>query len=195
MKLPQLKDPTRYAGLYVVDFGNQTAVGYTAREVELLLDHEAYRHCRVYKIHRAQPDGTLELKGVDHKRFLLEEGLFFHRQDEAAARADFQELRRLAEEVTPPCRAKLRLARLEADQPGFVTVLIYPSEYSDEISRWLLDAEYAGGDYAEGGASHVTDFYQTAHTILAAHQIWGSEDGISRSVEEVLAATSRAVQR
>lgn len=195
MKLPKLTDPTRYAGLYVVDFGEQTAVGYTAREVEVLLDHEEYRDCRVYKIHRAQPDGTLELKGVDARRFQVEEGMFFHRRDKERARADFEALRRLAEEVVPPCRAKLRLARTEGAEPGFVVALIYPAEYSEEIGRWLLDADYAGGDYVEGGVSHVSDFYETRCETLAREQIWGSEDGVSRSAEQVLATTHVAVQR
>ena len=195
MKLPKLHDPTRYAGLYVVDFGEQTAVGYTGREVEVLLDHEKYRDCRVYRIHRAQPDGTLELKGVDGRRFQTEEGMFFHRRDEARARADFEELRRLAKEVVPPCRAKLRLARTQGAEAGFVVALIYPAEYSEEIGRWLLDADYAGGDYVEGGVSHVTDFYEMPCETLAREQIWGSEDGVSRSAEEVLATTHVAVQR
>ena len=195
MKLPELKDPTRYAGLYVVDFGEQTAVGYTAREVEVLLDHEAYRDCRVYKIHRAEPNGTLELRGVDQRRFQMEEGLFFYRREESTARADFAELGLLAKEVTPPCRAKLRLVRLGGDEAEYVVALIYPAEYSDEISRWLLDADYAGGDHAEGGISQVTGFYDLASTTLAAEQLWGSEDGVSRSAEEVLATTHLAVQR
>ena len=198
MKLPELKDPTRYAGLYVLDFGEQTAVGYTAREVEVLLDHEAYRHCRVYKIHRAQPDGTLELKGVNASRFLLEEGMFFYRGQEVAARADFDQLRALAAEVIPPCRARLKLVRFdgnEPEHPQYVVALIYPAEYSNEISRWLLDADYAGGDHVEGGVSQVTDFLQRRSTTLAVHQIWGAEDGVSRSPEEILAATHLAVQR
>ena len=52
MQLPALKDPTRYAGLYAVDFGEESAVGYTAREVEILLDHEKYRDCRAAIRHR-----------------------------------------------------------------------------------------------------------------------------------------------
>ena len=61
MKLPALTDPGRYTGLYIVDFGDQVAVGYTAPEVEVLLDHEAYRSCKVFKIHNAYPDGRMEL--------------------------------------------------------------------------------------------------------------------------------------
>ncbi len=195
MKLPSLDDPTRYAGLYVVDFGEQTAVGYTAREVEILMDHEAYRDCHVYKIHRAHPNGELELKGVDASRFSLEEGLLFYRGEEEAARNDFETLRSLSQSVVPPCRARVQLARLEGEGPAWVVALIYPAEYSDEIGRWLLDADYAGGDEVEGGTSAVTGYLESAKQIKDTHQIWGGEDGVSRNADEVLASTRQAVQR
>ena len=195
MKLPALKDPTRYAGLYVVDFGEQTAVGYTAREVEILLDHEAYRDCHVYKIHRAHPNGELELKGVDASRFSFEEGLLFYRREEETARSDFETLRSLSQSVVPPCRARAQLARLEREGSAWVVALIYPAEYCDVISRWLLDADYAGGDEVEGGASAVTGYLESPRQIMDNHQIWGREDGVSRNADEVLASTRQAVQR
>ena len=47
MKLPQLTDPDRYEGLYVFDFGEQCAVGYTASEIAVLLESERYRNGKV----------------------------------------------------------------------------------------------------------------------------------------------------
>ena len=38
MKLPELSSPARYQGLYVFDFGEWTAVGYTAEEIAALLE-------------------------------------------------------------------------------------------------------------------------------------------------------------
>jgi hypothetical protein len=195
MKLPTLDDPTRYTGLYVVDFGEQVAVGYTAPEVEVLLDHERYRSCKVYKIYNAYPDGRLELRGVDQSRFHLEEGLFFYRSDEPAARADYAGLLDIAAGVLPPCRCTVTLAEVEGAEHAFCTALIYPAEYSDEIGRWLLDANYQGGSFSEGGVSQVTRFRESQLRVLAREQLWGSVDQTSRPAEEVLAATNRAVQR
>ena len=62
MKLPELKKPDKYIGLYVVDFGNHSGVGFTASEVAELLESEKFKDCKVYKIHNAYPDGRLELK-------------------------------------------------------------------------------------------------------------------------------------
>jgi hypothetical protein len=196
MKLPQVNDPTRYAGLYVVDFGGQVAVGYTASEVEVLMDHERYRGCRVYRIYQAYPDGRMELRGVDATRFQLEEGMLFYRGEEATARADYDALLRSARRNEPPCRCQVQLARLDGAEYPFVTALIFPAEYSDDISRWLLDAEYAGGTIVEGGVSLVAEYQSARPVILAREQLWwGTADGTSRPAEEVLASTGRAVQR
>ncbi len=64
MKLPKLQKPERYVGLYIFDFGEHTGVGFTAQEVAELLESEKYKNGKVYKIHKAYPDGKLELKGV-----------------------------------------------------------------------------------------------------------------------------------
>ena len=72
MKLPKLQDSEKYVGLYIFDFGDHTGVGFTAQEVAELLESEKYKDSKVYKIHRAYPDGKLELKGVQPRLFQLE---------------------------------------------------------------------------------------------------------------------------
>lgn len=205
MKLPELEAPERYGGLYVFDFGDQAAVGYTADEIAVLLESEAYKDGKVYRIHRALPDGTMELQGVARERFLAEEGMFFHRRELPSAREDFAGLEDLARRSSPPCRMRLQLAglgmsggdvadRSPATGETYVTALIYPAEYSPEVGRWLNEADHAGGDYVEGGISMVTSFYQTDANVLETRQLWPAAN-ISRSAEEVLAATHLPIQR
>ena len=91
MILPHVDDPTRLRGLYVYDFGDWTAIGYTAEEIAILLDDESWRGGKIYKIHRATPDGQMELRGVSPTRFNVESGMFFCRRELDAARADFEE--------------------------------------------------------------------------------------------------------
>ena len=43
-----------------------------------LLESEHYRDGKVYKIHKATPDGRIELKGLPNETFQLEAGMFFH---------------------------------------------------------------------------------------------------------------------
>lgn len=193
--LPRLDNPVRYTGLYVFDFGDSVAVGYTAAEIAMLLDSEEYARGKAYKIHRATPDGQLELKGVSPVRFRSEDGFLFYRRDAASARGDFEELRRLAEQTHPPCRCKLHLANLTGATEPHVVALIFPAEYGDEMSAWLDAIGYAGGDIVEGGISQVTGYYEARADRLEQHQMWGTLDQTSRPAEEVLATTRRAVQR
>ena len=129
-------------------------------------------------------------------RFAVETGMFFRRAGLEQARADFAALRSLAEQTPPPCRAFVHLTDGGADASGprYATALIYPGEYDDEMARWLLDANYAGGDLVEGGPSHVTNYYEDRPAILERVQLWSHKTS-SRSAEEVLATVRQAVQR
>ena len=193
MKLPEIKEPKRYVGLYVVDFGDNTAVGFTAQEVAEILESEKYRDCKVYKIHNAYPDGRLELKGVRNEIFQLEAGLFFYEDNHLAAKADFKTLVSLAVKSAPPCRAKVQLAKYGDNK--FATALIYPAEYDDEISRWLIDNDYKTKGSAAGGIGAVERYYQAKPEILERHQLTGQSAIESRSGAELLANLKTAVQR
>lgn len=194
MRIPELEGPENYGGLYVFDFGDeQTAVGYTAEEIAVLLDSDRYKDGKVYRIHRALPDGTLELQGVARERFATEEGLFFYRTDPDAAHADLKALESFAQATPPPCRMKVQLARLK-DGLTQVVAMIHPAEYSADVSSWLNSADFQGGDRVEGGVSAVTDYYAAQPEVLERRQWWPAKS-ISRAPEEVLATTHLAVQR
>lgn len=193
MKLPKLDKPDRYKGLYVFDFGDHSAVGFTAEEVAELLESERYRDGKVYKIHRAYPDGRLELKGVSAERFELESGMFFYATDETTGRSDFRRLVNLAVRAAPPCRAKLHFARCAEDR--FVLALIYPAEYDQEIGSWLLEGDFRTTGPVEGSVAGVAQYYQGRPEILERHQFFGTNEDISRTGEQLLASLTRAVQR
>jgi hypothetical protein len=197
MILPKLDDASRLRGLYIYDFGEWTAVGYTAEEIAILLEQETYRGGKIYRIHRAQPNGQMELRGVSAERFGLESGMFFYRNDLEAARADYEALRIAARNTQPPCRAFLHLVdrSAEAAPRRYVVALIFPAEYESDIGRWLSAIEYAGGGLVEGGISHVGNYYQEQYTILERQQLWSHPAIPSRSPEQVLATVRQAVQR
>ena len=96
MKLPEVKDGEKYVGLYVVDFGDSTSVGFTAEEVGELLESEKFGGIKVYKIYNACPDGRMELRGVVNDTFSLEMGMFFYSSALETARRDFKGLVNLA---------------------------------------------------------------------------------------------------
>lgn len=197
MQLPPVTEPQRYRGLYVYDFGDWTALGYTAEEVTMLLESEVGQGGHVYKIVRATPDGGMELRGVPAERFQTESGMLFNRGRLSDASEDFEALRQLGEKTAPPGRAFLHLADRGAIEgvARYVTALIYPAEYEDEMAQWLLKAEYAGGDTVEGGPSHVSDYYAEDKTILRREQLWSAVANPNRTLEQLLGSVRQAVQR
>ena len=195
MKLPELDNPQRYEGLYIFDFQGQIGVGYTAREIEILLESEKYRDGKVYKIHRACPDGHLEIKGISNQVFQAESGMFFYGRDQQQVRKDYQDLLELAQAGQFPCRAKLHLSRVESQQETkYVVALIYPAEYEEDVSAWLLRIGYSGGESVSGGSSQVADYY-AHYEKINSFQLWGVLDGTTRDADQVLADVGRAVVR
>jgi hypothetical protein len=193
MKIPELKKPEKYVGLYIVDFGDYSSVGFTALEVAELLESEKYKDCKVYKIHRAYPDGRLEIKGIPSEKFQLETGMFFYSSNLETSRNDFKKLVKLAVETTPPCQAKVHLAKYNDEK--FASAIIYPAEYDDEFSDWLLDGNYKTSGPAEGGVEAVQRYYDQQPEILERHQLFGQSDTITRTGLELLSNLKVAVQR
>ena len=193
MKLPELENPKKYVGLYVFDFGGHCGVGFTAEEVAELLDSESYKNCKAYKIYKAYPDGKLELKGVRAELFQLEAGMFFYANALEAAGGDFKRLVNLAIKTIPPCRAKIHLAKY--DDNKFLTALIYPAEYDDEISTWLSEGDYKPAGATEGGIEAVQRYYTHKPEVFNRHQLFGKFASESRTGEELLAGVKIAVQR
>lgn len=191
MKLPEIADPKKYTGLYIVDFGDHTGVGFKAEEVAALLEQEQMQHIRIYKIHRAQPDGTMDLRGVDHSLFHLEAGMFFYENDKDVARQEFELLVRLAGQTPPPAQAKLQLA---VHDDRRVIALIYPAEYDPEFSQWLLDADFRTRGTAEGGTGAVTRYYNDAPEILESRQLLPADQQLLAG-RELTQATRRALVR
>jgi len=193
MELPKLQNSEKYIGLYIFDFGDHTGVGFTAEEVAELLESEKYKLNKVYKIHRAYPDGTLELKGVPAQTFQLEAGMFFYSNALESSRGDFKKLVCLADKITPPCRAKLRLSKYDNDK--YVVALIYPAEYDDEFSSWLLDGQYKTSGAVEGGIGAVQRYFDDEPEILERHQLFAKSELRSRTGRELLGSLKLAVQR
>ncbi|MBN2063969.1 MAG: hypothetical protein JW745_04125 [Sedimentisphaerales bacterium] len=193
MKLPELNNVANYVGLYVIDFGDHCAVGYTAAETACLLESERYADVKVFRIHRAMPDGTMELKGITNDRFKLESGMFFHCNSEAQAKADFDTLAKFASQSLPPCNAKLQLAH--DTQGNQILGLIYPAEYEDDISSWMLKSGFKGSGAVDAGISQVTRFYNNGYCINKSCQLTAATAIPARSFAELASSTSQAVQR
>ncbi|MEN8126600.1 MAG: hypothetical protein ABFR90_02225 [Planctomycetota bacterium] len=192
MKLPEVKNADKYTGLYVVDFGNHCGVGFVAEEVAELLESEQFVDVQVYKVHRANPDGTMELKGVTKETFQLEAGMFFHAADEATATADFERLAAWANKQLPPARCKVQLS---GTGDTFITALIYPAEYGDAFSKWLLGGDYRTAGGVEGGTGAVQRYQDAQPNVIERKQLWPASSIEHLQGEQLLEATNRAIVR
>jgi hypothetical protein len=193
MKLPELENPKEYIGLYVVDFGDYCSTGFTAAEVGELLESERFGEVKVYKIHNAYPDGKMELRGISSDIFQLEAGMFFYSAGLDPARKNFMKLVAIAENTPAPAKAKLHMAKYEEDR--FVTALIYPAEYDDEFSRWLLDTGYRTKGEVCGGIDIVSRYYDAKPQILERKQLLPAAAIESKRGDQLIEATKLAVQR
>ena len=119
--------------------------------------------------------------------------MLFYSGDLETATADFKRLVNLAVTSAPPCRAKVHQAKYSEDK--FVTAIIYPAEYDDEISSWLLAGRYKTTGAAEGGIQAVQRYYDYNTQILDRHQLFAEYPFQSRTGEELLACLKMAVQR
>jgi len=193
MNLPELQNPGKYVGLYVIDFGDHAGVGFTASEVAELLESEKFSDIKVYKIHNAHPDGRMALRGIRRDIFQLETGMFFHSTDFDTAQQETNRLVELGENTAPPGRAKIHLTKYGDSE--FAAALIYPAEYDDEFSRWLLEADFSTAGPACGGIEAVQNYYSRPGEILRRHQLFGESAYKNKTGDELLAAVKTAVQR
>lgn len=186
MNLPRTSNPEAYAGSYVVDLAGQVAMGYSAEQVAVILESERFVGAAVYKIVRAYPDGRMEIRGVDRSRFHAEDGLFFHHVQLEPARADFETLKRAAQQLPPPCRAMWQLAK-GTDQPlPYLTALVFPAECTDEIAAWLRTIRFEGGQEVVGGVGQVARYRQQAE-VLQRHQLSPAGQTAKQTADEAFA--------
>jgi hypothetical protein len=119
--------------------------------------------------------------------------MFFYESDETIARGDYKKLISSAVKTAPPAKAKVHLARYSDDK--FAVAMIYPAEYNEQFSRWLLDIDYKTTGPAEGGIEAVKRYYTDGPEILEKHQLFSQEQIESLTGAQLLAATKMAFVR
>ena len=91
MRIPPLKSPERYVGLFVFDFGDHTSVGYTVEEIAMLRRQPRYANGVAYSVQAADESGRMELCGLS--------GMSFSTSDRALRRFNLSTLGMLSSEI------------------------------------------------------------------------------------------------
>jgi hypothetical protein len=170
-------------GLYLFEHEGWREIGLTAREVQERLDSERFTEAKVYRICRAFPDGTLELKGVSRDKFQLESIMVFVRGMQNRTDADFEDMRNIAKHSAPPCKMVLQQAVLDkaGDKESHLSAIaiIYPAEYEQEVGRWLLRNDFRGGDQVYGGQEGWEKYHAYA-TIIRSETLFSGGKSADR---------------
>jgi hypothetical protein len=194
-KLPALRDPAKYAGLYIFDFGDHVAVGYTAEEIEILLTEAKFSQGEVYKIYRAHPDGTLDLCRVNPDSWASLTGILFYFDSEKKVFEALDELESASRIKQPPGEIEAIVVTCEQNEDfPFALVLRYRSELDDAVAAWLIKIEYRAGENVEGGSSVITKVISSGKEIGRKNFTAGNFLR-SRTRQEVLADVDKPVQR
>ncbi len=190
-----MAEPQKYAGLYVYDFGDHVAVGYTAAEVRILKQTEAHRDGVVYEIYRVSEEGAIELRGVHLERLTTREAVCFLRATASAARGDYEAIRAAADRDPVPTDVEIQLGTLRGFDPPHVTGVCYPTSASTVMARWLSVHVADAGDQVLGGGDVHGTLMSSAGERHAVCRLRTLIDYIDRSEHEVLTAIHEPVQR
>jgi len=193
MNIPNIKKAEKYIGLYILDFGEYSSIGFTADEVAEVLESKKFSEVKIYKIHNASPDGQMEIKGVNAEIFDLEAGMLFHASTKEQAKSDYKKLVAIAVTHAPPARAKVHLAQINSQE--YLVGLIYPAEADDEFSKWLTDNKYFTNGAARGGIDAISQYYDTKAEVLERHQLFPSSSLESKTGDKLLTSLKLATQR
>lgn len=195
MKIPPVRHPTRYAGLYVYDFGDRVSVGFTGNEVRMLRQTPAYRAGTAFEIYRVNEHGGFELRGATEDRLGTLEALCFLRDHGADARRDYDTLVALAERAPVGANVEVVLAKVYDFAPPDVTGMIYAVAASQVVSSWLIAHAPDLSAAVDGGPDTHDKFTRSSGMRIASRQLTALMDYTDRSLEAVKAHAGRAVQR
>jgi len=195
LHIPHVREPDRYVGLCVFDFGAHVSIGYTAGEIRILQSHKSYASGRAYEIYRVTENGGFELRGVSVSQVGAMEALCFLYRQGQAARMQYQWLCETARDEPISCETRIHLARLDDFEPPDVVALAYLGVVSNVVAAWLERVGFSEADNVIAGA----DAYESVRRGVGARHasgflrsLWAYRD---RSREELLATVDLAVQR
>ncbi len=153
-------------GSFVVEFEGGRQVGLAADEVLALVESVGGENAKIYRIHRLDEAGRMELVGVSPGLFTSQDCLIFSRRGAADARADYQAIRTAAAASLPPCRIELQLAETPSRVPPHVVAMIFPAAGSEGVGHWLGKTGLRPGDHADGGRAALQAYRDAGPRVI-----------------------------
>ncbi|MBK8270131.1 MAG: hypothetical protein IPK83_18275 [Planctomycetes bacterium] len=145
-------------GRFVVKSQNETTTGLAAHEVLELIETGNAENANLFRIHRVNPDNSLELVGVSIDALRRSDALIFVEPDVAAARLDYDALCAAAAHRPPPCRIDLSLAHVKEENSAHAVVLVFPFACSESVGQWLVAVDLKTAARVETSPTRLADF-------------------------------------
>lgn len=158
MQEPPPTNPAPLMGRFVVKVAGTTYTGLAAHEVAELLAGESGVPVEVFRIHRVDEVGRMELAGVAPAAFEQRDGMFFWRRRVDEARGDYDALIDFAGHMPPPCRIEMCLARVTEPAMPHVVVLVFPQACCESVGAWLGGCPSRLGDEVNGSPAALADY-------------------------------------
>jgi len=153
-------------GRFVVKMDGTTHTGLAAHEVAELLTDDMAESPEVYRIHRVDEAGRMELVGVAPLAFKQRDCLLFWRRRVEDARGDYDTLVEFAGRTPPPCRIEMCLGRAGGRSMPHVVALIFCMPCSESVGVWLGGVSSRIGDDVNGSTAALADYESAAPHVV-----------------------------
>lgn len=160
-------DPQRLVGRFVVEYAGYKDTGVTADVVIELLNDPEWAALGIYKIHRVDAEGRLELVGVEDEDF-DDNGVFLlTATDVKDARAGYERLIEFARSSPPPCKSELHMARVGVGgSRKYVVSVELPAICLDVAGRWLERASPPGLSRSSQGVKALLEYQESQPEVI-----------------------------
>ncbi|MBX3395335.1 MAG: hypothetical protein KF841_08200 [Phycisphaerae bacterium] len=153
-------------GRFVVRFRGATQQYLAAHEVLELLDQDAQAVQEIFRVHRAYPDGRLDLVGVAPVTFSDVDGILLLCETTLQARADYDALIAAAGRSPPPCRVEVRFAHTPHFDAPHVVALAFSAACGEGVAQWLAAVDFDSRSRVEASPSHRRRFESAVSQVI-----------------------------
>lgn len=160
-------DPQNLIGRFVVEYAGCRDTGLTADVIVERLNDPEWGALGIYKIHRVDEHGRLELVGVEDEDF-DDNGVFLlTATDVKDARAGYERLIEFARSSPPPCKAQLHMAKTgSGGNRRYVVSVELPAICLDVAARWLDRAAPPGLTRGGQGVKALLEYQESQPEII-----------------------------
>lgn len=151
---------------FIVERHGRRAAPVTYEELSALIESEDITDAVIYRIHRVDADGRMELVGVRPAELARPDCLLLAFPEVRDARAEFDRLVAAARSAPPPCQVKLQLRRLDERDPPHVVALLFPAVCDSAVGHWLQSLGHRLEDFTDGGPEAWQDYAAAPDPII-----------------------------